>query len=541
MSNSSEKEPKSLDDHNWETFFSPNSSTLDIAKLARGYGGDKRHCIVLTNLEKFRRFLGSEYLSFEIALRTHCMNRIMDDWKLHLLDLSSNRLGGSSGERWEDCVNQLSLGVKRFERESRIRATAVFIVGDDSIVPMPVFDNPLHDEIFGSNPDADVDSDLPFSSLSTKDPFMEREGLELNLSVGRLPSGQLDKGAIALNYFKQSELLKSSPSRTSRGFGVTAEVWKDASQEVARQVGGLKLLSSPDVTLSDFPTVLDEQSNYFYFNVHGSDMDKHWFGEGQLEGCIPVASPEHFVQPMDFNSLVTEACYGARFIGHDSSQSALRNSMLNKTIAFSGSSRIAYGPASPPVGMADLIALHFLSSIKCGETFGEAFLKARQSLLKSEILTPHDQLTVVEFNLFADPTLTLPAKEFLNSDNQKLGETGGGAKSSLGSSRDPLTSVRSSLSSSFGNVRVHIPDILSEVRASLDSTWEKIRDLLLDDIYQSEPALRGLEPRLKLMKLGLVRKEILQISIMKKQNNLFLGRTVYTDRSGKILQELVPK
>ena len=47
-------------------------------------------------------------------------------------------------------------------------------------------------------------------------------------------------------------------------------------------VGDINLFNSPDVTIAEFPKVFDERSNYYYFNVHGSDMDKHWFGKEQL-------------------------------------------------------------------------------------------------------------------------------------------------------------------------------------------------------------------------------------------------------------------
>ena len=83
-----------------------------------------------------------------------------------------------------------------------------------------------------------------------------------------------------------------------------------------------------------------------------------------------------------------------------------------------------------------------------------------------------------------------------------------------------------------------MPDVLGNVKASLDATWEKINARMVSHIYDAQPALKGIEPQVKLMKLGLARKETMQVSVLKKQNNIFIGRTVYTDRSGKILSEL---
>ena len=534
---------KSNDEHEWNSFFATGTDSLKVSKLARSYSREKKHCVVLTNLQKFRDALGDKYLNFEIALRTYCMGRVADGWRFHLLDLSSNRLGSYNGDTWEGCVDQLRHGVDRLQREGRAKVDAVFIVGDEEIVPMALFDNPLYDEFFGSNPDADVDSDLPYSTLSNKDPFIDSIALEIKVTVGRLPTGRVDGGQIAANYFQQANDLKTFSSSTSRGFGVTAEVWQGASQEVASMVGDINLFNSPDVTIAEFPTVFDEQSNYYYFNVHGSDMDKHWFGEGAMEGCIPVVGPEHFSKPRLPNVLATEACYGARFIGHSQEESCLRNALLGKTLAFSGSSRIAYGPPCAPVGLADVVALDFLSATKRGDFFGDAFSLARLAVLEKDEITPHDLLTYVEFNLFGDPTLTLPAAQSASSSQTSLypkSSTGGVGKSAL-SPRTPLSSVRASLHRSSSNLRIRMPDVLKDVKASQDATWGKINARMLEHIYNSEPVLKGVEPQVKFMKLGLGRKETMQVSVLKKENKIFIGRTIYTDRSGKIQSELRPK
>jgi hypothetical protein len=163
--------------------------------------------------------------------------------------------------------------------------------------------------------------------------------------------------------------------------------------------------------------------------------------------------------------------------------------------------------------------------------------------LGTEVPTPHDLLTYVEFNLFGDPTLTLPAVQCASSaqaNSFAKSPTGGVGKSAL-SPGNPLSSVRASLQRSSSNLRIRMPDVLGNVKASLDATWEKINARMVSHIYDAQPALKGVEPQVKLMKLGLSRKETMQVSILKKQNNIFIGRTVYTDRSGKILSELCPR
>ena len=525
----------SSSEYDWEAFFSPDANTSSIAGMAGKYGSDRKHCIVLTNRGKLREALEDKYLEFEIALRMHSLNRGLDGWRFHLLDLSSNKLGSVDGDNWKDCVKHLHRGVERLHREGRAKVDAVFIVGDESIIPMAVFDNPVP-----LGPDVDVDSDLPYSTLKTEDPFICSDALEMKIAVGRLPTGKLDRGSVGLNYFRHAAVFISQPIRGLNGFGVSAEVWQDASHEVASQIGGISLQLSPELSLEHLGDRMDLQSNYLYFNVHGSDMDKYWYGESIVEGCVPVASPSNFSQLSVPNALATEACYGARFIGLDSSDSCLRSALGHKTLAFSGSSRIAYGPSGTPIGLADLIAQHFLSSTKSGETFGASFTHARLKVLDKDYLTPHDLLTAVEFNLFADPTLTLPSTSSTKATNSSHSSSKTGAKPTR-SLRDPLSSVRSSLSQSSGGLRVRMPDVLGDVRASLDATWAGIRDHLIDNIHKSDPNLSDTKPHTRLLKTGLTRTEILQLSALKKEKSLFIGRVIYADRSGKILEELRPK
>ena len=86
-----------------------------------------------------------------------------------------------------------------------------------------------------------------------------------------------------------------------------------------------------------------------------------------------------------------------------------------------------------------------------------------------------------------------------------------------------------------------MPDVLGDVRASLDATWAGIRDHLIDNIHKSDPNLSDTKPHTRLLKTGLTRTEILQLSALKKEKSLFIGRVIYADRSGKILEELRPK
>ncbi len=83
-----------------------------------------------------------------------------------------------------------------------------------------------------------------------------------------------------------------------------------------------------------------------------------------------------------------------------------------KAACFVGSTKIAYGPSSPPSTDADLIVLKFYEHIKKGLTFGEAFLRAKQDFAVETIRTngyldETGKKTLLEYVMFADPLLKL--------------------------------------------------------------------------------------------------------------------------------------
>jgi hypothetical protein len=525
-------------ENDWDAFFAPGTNALSAKSVIDKARPAKRHCIVLTDRKALQESLGDRYLDFEIALRLYCAERLSAGWKHHLLDASSSRLGAMPDRRWQSYVALLAQAKQLMEREGRAKPEAVLIVGDETIVPMAVFDNPLYDEFFGNTPDADVESDLPYATLVSGDPFVDDAALSPHLIAGRIPTGTSDSGTVGMNYFSHANAAENHQVANSHGFGVTAQVWEGASKDVASAIGETALHTSPELSLIDSPGALRADARYHYFNVHGSDVDKHWFGDGYSTGCIPVASPDTLKLLQCPNALATEACYGARFSGFPVQESALLSALGHKTIAFSGSSRIAYGPAVPPIGLADVVAREFLVGLKTGQSAGDAFAKGRETVLETPNLTPTDLLTVVEFNLFGDPTLVFSA-----TPTAKTAEAGlpSAKATSKTMARDPLASVRSALDRSSGSLRLRMPDVLGDVRASLDSTWAGVRERLNKEISDSIPALRGVDPSVRRLKLGLERTETLQLVYGARNGATHLGRIFYADRSGKILRELMPK
>lgn len=534
--------PKKSDDDSIDVLFGPGQEDTELCGKIRHDGQGVGHCIVFTNRARLQELAGNNALELELSMRGYLSARQAAGWRYHILDAAYNRFADVSGATWQTHVELLRQAVEHFENRSGARAGAVMIVGDETVIPMPCFDNPLYDEM-GGFPDVDVDSDLPYSAMSVDDPFLSAGALQPALPVARIPTGGRDRGEVGRAYFSRDPMAGQDGLGSMASYGLSAEVWQGASSAVAAVAGIDSLHVCPDHCL--LPPLSDAagSSRYLYFNVHGSDEAREWFGESLGGFDYPVATEPVILGGISSpNAVATEACYGARFIGHTPEESALLSALASNAVAFSGSSRIAFGPMEPPVGLADIIAQKFLSVLKAGGSAGQAFLAARQEILVEDYLTPHHQLTVVEFNLFGDPTRSLPADARAATQAKAVGSSAidqkGGPRLS---GTDPLESIRERMENARLRTRVVIPDVLAGVNARIDATWQSIADRVSANVYESSPALKGVQPSIRELRVGRARSKVLQLGYGHKAGKFFMGRVVYADRQGKILKDIVSK
>ena len=529
-------EAKALGD-SMDVIFGVVQQDLEMLEKIKLDGEKTRHCIVVTDRTRLKNVMGDTALELEIKMRRHLSARHEAGWSYHILDATANRFGEAHASDWQAHVRLLSKAIEHFECGVGAKVGAVMLIGDETVIPMPCFENPLY---FGpgSFPDADVDSDLPYSSLSVDDPFHSADALEPSLPVARIPTGGRDRGAVGLSYFSRDPLAGEQGDSDGSSHGLSAKVWEGASVAVAAAAGIDTLETCPEQSLR--PPLSGEISSvrYLYFNVHGSDEAQEWFGESQDGSSYPVAiEPSTLNGVTRPNAVASEACYGARFVGLSPNESVLLSALRSSTVAFSASSRIAFGPATPPVGQADIIAQKFLSELKGGTTAGEAFLLAREELLYGDLMTPHEQLTIVEFNLFGDPTRSLPAGDGLEvqSKSMKSPLVDSGGRSGA----DPLARIRERMEASRSRSRIVIPDVLKRVDASLDATWRSVADKISVMVYDSSPLLKGVQPTMKELRIGRLGSRAVQLGYGRMNNKIYVGRVVYADRQGKILKDIV--
>ncbi|KPJ73182.1 hypothetical protein AMJ52_04020 [candidate division TA06 bacterium DG_78] len=269
----------------------------------------------------------------------------------------------------------------------------LLLLGGDTIVPFFRLKNPCDDS------DTRVFSDNPYAS--SDDDFLIPERV-----CARIPDNK--DATFIINQ------LEKSVTMTHKSFGMTARVWRAASRNVYRSIGNINDIKvSPPVTGDTFKSVWLQRKDFLYFNLHGSKLSSHWYG--QDKGMYPVALRPDNVDKAQ-GVVASEACYGA-YIMEKSHKNALSLKFLSEKgiYGFCGSTTIAYGPAAPPSSEADLLVKYFLEYTKQGLTLGESFKSAkidfvRKALRRNGFLDDDDQKTVLQFVLYGDPTLRFQTK-----------------------------------------------------------------------------------------------------------------------------------
>ncbi len=443
----------------------------DLNALSDTYKTNKALVKNLVNkyIERLKK-ISHHYILVDISSEHHFSDQTSlsatDPWQLHV-DLI------------RDTVNRLNTPIEY-----------LFIIGGHNIIPMPVISNEPRVYPY----DSDIDTDMPYAYL-VGDGFEELlwDGSpfnqEVKLHVGRIPLAP-DGGIQDLSSF----LNRSSTARTTGFeinslFGMSAYSWKRASEEIIRNTQFKKVLhTSPEINLYSIGNIFNHTANLFFFNLHGSDTpdnpyyfgDPHREGEGGMEPVEEprVVTPQLMTRSIMPNIIVSEACYGAKFIDYDQKSSMLLSALAGQTAAFVGSSRVAFGSASEIIGCADVIAQSFITSVEKGINCGMALSKARVDVVSDspDAHFNYKVTTAVEFNLFGDPVFS--SNSFWNKHAQK---SSSGLKRSTLKAKD-FSKTRPLMT------KVFMPDtdagILEEVRESVNQEIRLIRNTLNAYLYK---------------------------------------------------------
>ena len=392
-----------------------------------------------------------------------------------LLDSSNNSYNKVSAEDgWQSHVELL----KDFYNDNS-QAEYLFIIGGHDVIPMAVVDN----EPGCYQDDTDIETDMPYSYL-VSDSFQEmlwggelfRENVKLY--CGRLPVPHDRTLNDVSSFLDRSARSISIGLDIDTCFGMTAKSWERASREIISHIAvSKKLYTSPEHDLDSAEEIFNSNAELYFFNLHGSDSpgSPEYFGDNSS-----VISPEYLIGTENSNFVMTEACYGAKYIDYTCEDSMLLASLYSNTVAFVGSSRVAFGASSEDISSADIIAKSYLENILLGETCGKAIAIARIDVFDA---CPDDEFeygttSAAEFNLFGDPVSSV---------------------SSPGQKRKFLSSKRTLSSKSFLKKRPEKKQLfvneqkgmLNDIRNVVNQEMQKIRGVIDSELY----AQYNIEPR----------------------------------------------
>ncbi len=280
---------------------------------------------------------------------------------------------------------------------------SVLLVGGPEIVPFHEAENPT--EYDG---DAHVPGDCFYGP---QNPYASAS----DWAVARMPGAFGSDPQLLLQLLANAaELGPLTP--LAKTFGYTTAVWRQNARIVYGEVDRPeRLLISPPRVAATLNRRRLDGARLVYCNLHGIAAGPPWYGQAPEHPALVVALRPSDLEGLDLRGavVISEACYGAAIEGRDPASSLALAFLAQGAACFVGATAISYGPAGPPPGEADLIALHFLRAIKQpGTTLGQAFVAARAGMLHDTLrsqsaLDEDDQKTLLEFVLYGDPTLVV--------------------------------------------------------------------------------------------------------------------------------------
>ncbi len=386
------------------------------------------------------------------------------------------------------------------EVDATERMLYLFIIGGSDVIPMPKVKHFLPE-----GTDVDIDTDMlwayPYGAKMVEE--LENQNLFKYIPtyhVGRLPIAE-DGKVEDLSSYLERDLDCSSGIPMNMAYGQCDPNWKRVSGAVSSSLAvegylpdlGHRLSSdcyseglilSPNIISQYVNKVLNTGASMYYFNLHGGEGYelRGYFGETlEKDNCYCVIEPEHLAQCTTSNIVFSEACYGGRFIGLDKKHSMMLSAISTETLAFVGSSRIAWGAIDAcqdytsnvvSLGYADVLANQFINNVLQGENVAEAFFEARSCLLKScsDVIAA---ASVVEFNLYGDPTLKMDVG--IGADVYKKS----------------LVPAEAKVGCSIKTVVKKNKSILDQVREAVDLNIREIHSKVDEYLY----SYYGIEPR----------------------------------------------
>jgi len=284
----------------------------------------------------------------------------------------------------------------------------LMILGAPDVVPHQDLNNPAYEA--GDDDDYQAWGDLPYACDTPygRDPAQfvgptRVVGRLPDLTGAREPSHLIALLRIATNW-------KSRDIRDYQTyFSLSTFSWQRSSRSSLRTIFGSnsKILIAPPKGPAFRHGELGARMHFI--NCHGANESPYFEGQKGLRYGYALTTEATQKSIHEGTVAAMECCYGAQLynsvtLGIDMPicQSYLRQG----SYGYLGSTTIAYGPATPPAGSADLVCQFFLRNILDGASIGRAALMARQQFVNEcEQTDPMDLKTLAQFCLYGDPSV----------------------------------------------------------------------------------------------------------------------------------------
>lgn len=489
-----------------------NSSATRSAALSEG--------VIFTNLRA---------LAVKLHTDSEILRRLLEAYidaawgfgiRYHLIDASDygwlnpevnpgSRVRLSPTDSWVMHIALLADYYRFGRRTAADESNYLFIIGGEDVIPMPAVPHYITgDPDFDEH---DIDTDIPYAYLLGERTYEllrsgELFGYEQYFHVGRLPFATDASLDDLTGYLRRASKTGGRlPLRSY--YGQVFSPWGEDSQRVTTPLRSNRLATSATqyegsyaelgsgeripvvqnglyyskpVVEYNVDQVFDRRADIYYFNLHGSDAPT--VTGFATNDCMAIL-PEQLARIEVPNVLVTEACYGARYIQYARNESMLLTAISNQTLLYLGSSRIAFCNNRYQIDNSDRLAHVYLTELFKGHTAGEALYLARKSFFECDDGRLYDQqlASIVEFNLFGDPFLRAHADD---TSGRSLPE----GKAVLTTRRIHTVRERRCLSRSVQGREL---SLLDQVRQAVDRNVMQIRQTVDRVLYDR----LGVEPR----------------------------------------------
>jgi len=294
---------------------------------------------------------------------------------------------------------------------NKLNPAYMVIFGSQDVFPFQELINPTDDE------DKVIPSDLPYACTAA---YSKKANKFTGPSrvLGRVPdvpgAGDLTYVTAVIDSMIKHQPLKESDYRSY--FAISAKVWKKSTELSLKSMFGNNMGQRNSPPASGKYTKTELKPRTHFYNCHGAIDDPNFFGQDGNKYPSAMHTKDLAKKITPGTIVAAECCYGAQVF--DPVKTGIKvlsissQYLLQRAIAFMGSSTIAYGP-SDSQGLADLITQYFIKHLLEGASTGRAMLEAQQEFLLNSgpDLDPYELKTLAQFYLLGDPSLQAVSDE----------------------------------------------------------------------------------------------------------------------------------